>query len=245
MRYAVISDIHSNLEAMKAFLELIPEYKIEKVICLGDIVGYNTNPDECAEILSMLRNIEIVRGNHDRAFTEKRYDDFSEHARAAIVWTIKNCRQKTKDFIAGIKKGPKIIDGVFAVCHGSPLNEDAYIFNKSSAGSAFNWMLDKKVNTLFFGHTHWQKLFVMNKPGEISEITSKKIKIKDGFYYLLNPGSIGQPRDRDNRAAFMIFDDQSKIVEPVRFNYSFQKTQEKILANGLPRFLAERLASGI
>ena len=244
MRYAIISDIHSNLESLKAFLELIPEYLIEKIICLGDIVGYNTNPDECVKILSMLKNISFIRGNHDRAFIEKDYDYFSENARKAIIWTIKNTKPETKDFIKNIEPGPKLIDDLFMIAHGSLVDEDLYIFSKKDTKYDFKLLKEYGVNISFFGHTHWQTAFKLDKNDITEEIKSPEIKLKKNNFYLINPGSIGQPRDRDPRASFTVFDTAQNSIQIVRFNYNFAKTQEKIIKNRLPQLLADRLAVG-
>lgn len=245
MRYAVISDIHSNLESLKKWLEVIPDYEIEKVICLGDLVGYNANPDECVKIISMLKNVEVIRGNHDRVLISKEYNEFSDHARDAIIWSIKNTNSETKDYIKNLTIGPKIIDEKFAICHGSLIDEDVYLFTPGNTKYDFQVMKDTAINIAFFGHTHWQTIFRMNKDGKVDVVKRQKMKLDTEEYYLINPGSIGQPRDRDPRASFLVFDSDANEIQIVRYNYSFQVTQKKVLEKKLPSFLAERLAFGV
>lgn len=245
MRYAIISDIHSNLESIKQFLEIIPKYEVEKIICLGNLVGYNTNPNECVKIISMLKNIEIIRGNHDRVLITKDYYDFSDNARDAIIWNIKHSNDETKEFIKNLVMGPKIIDETFAICHGSLIDEDNYLFTPGQTKYDFQVLKETEVKVAFFGHTHWQTIFRMDNNDKIESIKKQKMTLEKEEFYLINPGSIGQPRDRDPRASFLIFDSEKNEIQNIRYNYSFQVTQRKILENKLPEFLAERLAFGV
>jgi len=245
MRYAVISDIHSNLESLKKFLEIIPQYEVQKIICLGDLVGYNANPNECVKIISMLRDVEIIRGNHDRVLITREYNDFSEHAREAISWSIENSTDETKDYIKNLVIGPKIIDNTFAICHGSLIDEDIYLFTPGQTKYDFQVLKDTGIKIAFFGHTHWQTVFKMNSENKVDIVKRQKLKIESEEYYLINPGSIGQPRDRNPKASFLVFDSEENEIQIIRYNYSFQLTQKKILENNLPEFLAERLAFGV
>jgi putative phosphoesterase len=244
MRYAIISDIHSNLESFKVCLKIFPKLKIEKIICLGDIVGYNPNPNECVYIISTFNNLEIVRGNHDKAVTMGDYSYFSEHAKDAIKWTIKNINHVSFDYLNNIEKGPKIVDDLFAICHGSALDEENYMFMPFHTKGDFLWLKKNNIKILFFGHTHYQVVFSMNKSNDIETINNNTLTLDPGSYYLINPGSIGQPRDNDPRASFIVFDSDKMQINVIRYNYPFHITQEKIIDHSLPEFLAERLAYG-
>ncbi len=244
MKYAIISDIHSNLESMKTFLKLLPKLQIEKIICLGDIIGYNPNPNECIQIISKFNNLEIIRGNHDKAIIENNYYDFSDYAKKAIKWTAKNINQPSLNFLNNIIKGPKIIDDLFAICHGSALDEDNYLFMPFHTKGDFYWLSKKNLKILFFGHTHYQGIFCMNKKKKIEVLIDDVLQIDPDCYYLINPGSIGQPRDNDPRASFIVFDSDKMLINVLRYNYPFKETQLKIINNDLPQFLAERLAYG-
>lgn len=244
MKYAIISDIHSNLESLKFFLKILSKLQIEKIICLGDIVGYNANPNECIKIISSFNNLEIIRGNHDRAVIAKDYHYFSQDAKSAIKWTIKNIDQLSFEFLNSFNKGPKIIDNSFAICHGSAIDEDNYLFMPSHTKGDFYWLKKNGIKILFFGHTHYQCIFCMDKKKNVQILTNNSLILDTDCSYLINPGSIGQPRDNDPRASFAIFDSDKMLINIIRYRYPFRETQSKIINNDLPRFLAERLAFG-
>lgn len=244
MRYAIISDIHSNLESLQIFLQYLNQLKIEKVLFLGDLVGYNANPNECIEILSRFNNLETIRGNHDRAIIENDYYYFSDNAKEAIRWTIKNISQSSYIYLNKIEQGPKIIDNAFAICHGSALDEDDYLLAPVYTKGDFLWLKENNINLLFFGHTHYQTAYTLSKKNKIETIKKYEIKIKPDVCYLINPGSLGQPRDNDRRASFAVYDSEKQKVNIIKYDYPFEITQRKIRSNNLPSFLAERLAYG-
>lgn len=244
MRYIIISDIHSNLEALIIFIELLSKFKIDKFICLGDIVGYNCNPNECVKIISSMNNVRVIRGNHDRAVVKREYYDFSEYARISVEWTIRNLTSESYSFLYSLESGPKIIDDSFAICHGSLIDEDRYIFSRQYAREDFEWLKEHNIKLAFFGHTHIQVAYSCNMYDKIEVINSKKIKLQDEFSYLINPGSIGQPRDGNPLASFAIYDTEEETVEIIRYEYNIEETQRKILKNHLPEFLAVRLMFG-
>lgn len=245
MRYAIISDIHGNLEAFMHFLKLLPELKVEKIIFLGDLVGYNPNPNECIELISRFKSARYIRGNHDRVCIDKKYHDFSSHAVRAIRWTIGQLTPGSKKFLSAMDSGPALIDGLFLICHGSPLDEDEYILNAYETRPHFSWLKEQPVKILFFGHTHMQRIYYSKQgTSDVKISTHSKIKIVPDKLYLINPGSIGQPRDKNPNPGFALFDSQTMKVQLHRFSYPFDITAKKILYHKLPAILAQRLSGG-
>lgn len=243
MRYAIISDVHGNLEALKAFLKLLPGLNVEKLICLGDFVGYNPNPNECIKILAKINSAVFIRGNHDRVCVDKKYQDFLPQAIQAIRWTIDRLSVPSRDFLISLKTGPVIVDGLFGICHGSPLDEDEYILNAYDAKGHFSWLGENRIRLLFFGHTHMQRVYSLkDRKSRVEKVS--EVRIEPDRSYLINPGSLGQPRDRNHEPGFALFDSDSMKVRLLRFPYSFEKTGKKIISQGLPGVLAARLAAG-
>ncbi|MBI1911601.1 MAG: metallophosphoesterase family protein [Deltaproteobacteria bacterium] len=243
MRYAVISDIHSNLEAFSAFIDEVENLDINKIICLGDIVGYNANPNECIDIIRK-KKIICVMGNHDsRASGLEDPFDFNLQAQTAIYWTRHALNAENKEFLRNLPR-TLLIDNKFLAVHGSIDDTDTYILGERSALRNFDLLREMgRPNLCFFGHTHVPVTFAEHD-GSADIKTDQTIKIEKGVNYLINPGSIGQPRDRDPRASFIIYDTRKSIVTFHRIEYDIQSTAEKILAAGLPERLAERLKLG-
>lgn len=244
MRYAFISDIHSNLEALSAVLKQIDFCNIDETVCLGDIVGYNANPNECIEIING-RNIKCVMGNHDaRAAGLEEPDDFTYLAKEAILWTR---GQLTSQSLAFLKNLPRRLsfshDKLLAV-HGSLQNTDEYIFSLQDVAANFALMdQETDANTCFFGHTHIRITYKEMKKS-IYPCYENIITIEEAMRYLINPGSVGQPRDGDSKASFLIYDTSDRKVEFFRISYDIDKACRKIIVAGLPIELAERLTSG-
>ncbi len=252
MRYLILSDIHSNIEALQAVLEAA-EGAYEQVICCGDLVGYGPDPDAVVEWVR--KNVTaLVRGNHDKACSGVMdAEDFSEGARLSAYWTRDHMRIETQRYLQTLPAGPRDIEGQFAILHGSPRDEDEYVPAPWAAAGVFGFL---KHRVSFFGHTHLQGGFIRNR-NRISEVRLKPIpkravsgikargtlEIQADETYYLNPGSVGQPRDRDSRAAFVIYDTDG-LVEYGRVTYDIDTTMGKILDAGLPEFLAYRLAVG-
>lgn len=247
MRYLIFSDIHSNLEALEKCLELA-EGKYDQALCLGDLVGYGPDPNA---VIDRIRSISraIVRGNHDKAccgLTDA--EDFNFLARAATEWTRTQLTPENEEYLRNLPNGPLQIDGIELV-HGSPFDEDEYIFDTMGAVQAFQ---SADASLIFFGHSHQQGGFMLTLDKRLQAISLPSIKddepasvpIHDDARFLLNPGSIGQPRDGDSRAAFVILDVDAKRVDFYRIPYDVAKTQEKMRAAGLPDPLISRLDIG-
>lgn len=246
MRYFLFTDIHGNLEALLPVLKFAEKKKIGHYIFLGDLVGYGASPEEVIQKVRALKPLSIIRGNHDKAVCSlDSVQTFNPIAAAAIHWTKENISKKNMDYITNLKKGPEIIHKDIMICHGAPFDEDHYIFGEFDASEAFSHITTP---ICFFGHTHFP--FVYTEKDKLIDGTfltgnSNEIKIEEGITYLINPGSVGQPRDRNNRAACAIYDSDSKKVKFYRFEYDIKETQRKILDAKLPPALAERLTMGI
>jgi predicted phosphodiesterase len=246
MRYLIFADIHGNLEAFLAVLKFVQKKKIDYYLFLGDLVGYGASPNETIQKIHGLKPISMIRGNHDKAVCGlDSIETFNFIAASAIYWTKKRILKKNNDFLLRLKKGPLIVHDFITICHGSPFDEDYYVFGESDAAEAFHY-----VNTplCFFGHTHFP--FVYTKSDDLVEETflvgnSNEIKIEKGITYLINPGSVGQPRDRNPLAACSIYDSQAQKIKFYRLEYDREEAQKKILEENLPPALAERLSLGI
>ncbi|PYV24026.1 MAG: metallophosphoesterase [Acidobacteria bacterium] len=255
MRYLVLSDIHANLEALEKCLG-VAKGKHDRVLCLGDLVGYGPDPNAAMERTRELANT-VIRGNHDKAcagITDA--EDFNALARASALWTRNELTPQNSAFLRSLPAGPVLLDG-FELVHGSPADEDEYIAGPVQALPALRSLT---LQTVFFGHTHHQGGFMLTRQGHFQSIRDSILRqgpgssdndqrrvvlpLEDGFRYLINPGSVGQPRDGDWRAAFAIFDESKRKVEYYRTPYDLSKTQEKMQKAGLPEPLILRLAIG-
>lgn len=246
MRYLIISDIHSNLEALEAVLQAAPPERFDKVLVLGDIVGYGADPNAVVDRVRELAPDVIVRGNHDKvASGVEPADGFNDAARRAALWTFNALTPENRAYLAELEAGPRIIDETLEICHGSPVDEDEYIFEPTDAIEALR-VAERPV--CFFGHTHVQIAYWLSGDSFDVIVTGSddetQITLDPSRRYLINPGSIGQPRDGDPRAAFATFDAAAGVVVLRRVPYPVNDAQAKIAAAGLPEGLARRLALG-
>lgn len=240
MRYAIISDIHANAEALKTVLDTIDKEKIDQIVCLGDVVGYNAEPNECIEILKE-RNIPTILGNHDAVACELEEPwGFNAVAMPAILWTR---RELTRENYEWLQRLPDTLNfGDFAVVHGAPKNHNTYLFSWEDIHPHLYFFDEQNVNLCFFGHTHLPSILSVDGSYMVDE--DGIFQLKPGKSYFINPGSVGQPRDGDARSAFGIFDSEKLIFQLVRVEYAIEVTAEKILRVNLHPFLAERLHHG-
>ncbi len=237
MRYAIFSDTHSNLEAFDTFSNYCKKSKIDRYLMLGDIVGYGANPQEvCDEVFRI--SDAVILGNHDQAiWDDDLLDWFNEEAKEAILWTRSKLKGET---VKKLKELPYVrVDGIMTLTHSSPNNPEKYpyIYDWATAYKGF-----KSFSTLlcFIGHTHLPMLFSEKKSaGCFLEEGAHQLMRDDR--YIISCGSIGQPRDRDNRLSFGIFDDEAYTISLVRLSYSCKEAARKIRNAGLPRNLADRL----
>jgi predicted phosphodiesterase len=246
MRYLVFTDIHGNLEALLAVLKFVVKKRIDHYLFLGDLVGYGASPNEVVQKLAALKPMSLVRGNHDKAVCGlDSVQTFNPIAASAIYWTKSRITKKNFDYLYKIKKSPEIVHETITICHGAPFDEDYYIFGEFDAAEAFNYF---QTPVCFFGHTHFP--FVYTEKDQLVEGTflvgrANEVKLEKGVRYLINPGSVGQPRDRNPLAAFAIYDSDARSVKFYRVEYEIAEAQRKILDENLPSALAERLTLGI
>ncbi len=237
--YAILSDIHGNLEALQAVLKDAQELGVSHYVCLGDIVGYNANPSECLEIIREL-GCKCVCGNHDHFCS---FDDdltgFHPMAADAIDWTRRQLSAEQQKFLAELKLVERVEN--FTIVHSTLDMPEmwGYVFESLEAEASFNYQL---TTVCFYGHTHVPMAF--QKASVVEGGTFTKLKITLGKKYFVNVGSIGQPRDGDSRASYGIYDMEKREIELRRIPYDVATAQDKIRKAGLPERLAARLAIG-
>lgn len=247
MKTLIISDLHSNDEALKTVLNRVRRKRIDRVFCLGDIVGYGAQPNQVLDRLRALRPRKyVVRGNHDRVAAG--LDDgssFNHAAKAAAFWTRDHLSAANRRFLLKLPIGPIQVDDTSMICHGSPLDEDQYLFSEADAFAILEYFSASRV--IFFGHTHLAAVFSSGPSREATARIYREeaiVKLDRAKRYLINPGSIGQPRDRNPAASCAIFDDERYTVQFIRVAYEISRAQTAILKAGLPRILADRLSFG-
>ena len=245
MRYLIVSDIHSNLEALQAVLREA-ESQYERVICCGDLVGYGADPNAVLD-WARVSLAAVVRGNHDKAGAGgNELEWFNPIARASATWTQQVLTEENLAWLTGLPKGPAHVEG-FQILHGSPLDEDEYLINTYDV-THISPYLEAQVS--FFGHTHLQGGFLCHRRGikRIERVPDEEdevvLELDPDLYYLINPGSVGQPRDNDPRAAWLLYSPEERLVRYRRTAYDVERAQEKIRREGLPHGLAERLGVG-
>jgi len=247
MRFLVLSDIHSNAEALSAVLARVRRKRFDRVLVLGDFVGYGANPNQVIERIRRLRReTTAIRGNHDKVVCGADTGDlFNPVALAAARWTSAKLTPRSRKFLEALPLGPLEIEPGLTICHGSPRDEDAYIFSDRDAFVNFR-LFDFSV--CFFGHSHIPCVFTLEPHGirvEVIEGDRVRYPLEANRRYLVNPGSIGQPRDRNRSASYAIFDSSEGVVAFDRVPYDVDKAREKILRAGLPAMLGDRLLVGI
>jgi predicted phosphodiesterase len=246
-RYLVISDIHSNLEALDAVLQASSTQNCDAVLVLGDLVGYGASPNEVVTRIRELNPAAIVRGNHDKVASGlETAEDFNPMARAAMDWTRGASSHDTLDYLRALPAGPQIVADQIEVCHGSPVDEDLYVVADLDAIRSIE---ATRRPLCLFGHTHvalcakldGDRRLEIELPQGHPEF---EIDLAPSTKYLINPGSVGQPRDGDSRASYAIADLDKKVVTLYRVAYPIETAQRKILEAGLSPMLAYRLGMG-
>ena len=245
MRYLILSDIHANMDAFETVLGHASG-RWDRVLVLGDLVGYGAEPNEAIDRVRALNPDAVIRGNHDKAACG--IDDgsqFNNVARAAALWTGEQLTPANIRYLRDLPMGPTEIDSLTEICHGAPFDEDHYIFDGNDARLAFD-AAEKPL--CLFGHTHLPVIF--RKVDDFYEGTAPDpnkqvlLPLQRGARYLVNVGSIGQPRDGDPRAGYGVLDDEARELHLFRVHYPVERAQQKILAAGLPASLANRLSVG-
>ncbi len=240
MKYAIFSDMHGNQEAYESVLNDVAKENPDKYFCVGDIVGYGANPNECLKMTKSLAPVAVC-GNHDWASVElTSIEYFNEYARQALLWTSSGLTDEDKDYLRSLHL--TYADDDLTMVHGTwmrPENFD-YVFDFQTA-SRMTKMIPTKIG--FIGHSHVAGAFFV-EDGQQEYSVQSKIKIERDKSYLINVGSVGQPRDGDRRASYCIWDKDKGTIETRRVEYDIEKAKKKIVEAGLPRFLATRLSEG-
>src|SRR3954469_150210 len=239
MKYAIIADIHANLEAFNTVLEDIKTQNCTHVACLGDVVGYNANPKECLDMVRAM-NVPVVKGNHDEyCSSENDLEGFNPHAAEAINWTRDQLTAEDRQWLRDLKYIRLVAS--FTLVHATLDGPQrwGYVFDKLAAAASFTY---QNTSVCFFGHTHVPVAFI--RDSVVRGGTYSKFKVEPGRKYFVNVGSVGQPRDGNPKAAYVIYDLDEGSIELRRLDYDIPKAQQKILEAGLPPRLADRLSGG-
>ncbi len=242
MRYAIISDIHGNVEALQAVIGDIEGRAVDAVVCLGDIVGYYPDPERCIEIVKKAVSY-CVAGNHDYAAIGRiDTQNFTYYAYAAMEWTKQNISERAREYLESLPLTVTLENMFFT--HSSPSNPQDWVYvfpdSEETVFEAFNSLM---YGVNFIGHTHWPSIMIQEDERIILH-SEHVIGISDAHYYLVNVGSVGQPRDFDSRSCYALYDTDNREISLVRVEYDYRITQKKIRDKHLPVFLAERLEKG-
>ena len=239
-KIAILGDIHSNIDALEVVLEDAREQGVEEYFCTGDIVGYNACPHECLEIIRSL-GCPVVKGNHDHYVASQRnLDDFNPYAAAVVEWTR---GQLTAEELEYLHEMPFSVTKIGMTLVHSTMDRPesfGYVFDNQQAETNF---INQKTPVCFHGHTHCPMIYEKQMAG-IFRIDPQEFKLPIGRKYFINVGSVGQPRDGDPRASYVIYDVKTRTVTFRRLEYDIKSAQERVLAAGLPERLAFRLAVG-
>jgi predicted phosphodiesterase len=239
MKYAIIADIHANLEALQVVLQDIKEQQCTHVACLGDVVGYNANPKECLDIIRGM-NIPCVKGNHDEYCSiDEHLEGFNPHAAEAVAWTRQQLTEDDRKWLRELKYVRLVAS--FTIVHATldVPQRWGYVFDKLAAAASFTY---QNTSICFFGHTHVPVAFV--RDSVVRGGSYSKFKVEPGRKYFVNVGSVGQSRDGVAKATYVVYDMDEGSIELRRLDYDIATAQAKIRAAGLPERLAERLAVG-
>ncbi|MFH2011296.1 MAG: metallophosphoesterase family protein [Pseudomonadota bacterium] len=241
MRWAILSDIHGNLEAFRAVLDCLSNESIDRIAFLGDVVGYGANPNECIEILKGITSV-IVAGNHDYgAIGLADTFNFNPVARAAVEWTVNELSAINRNYLSELHL-ISIIDDITFV-HSTPYSPQnwGYLFYRDELDINFDSL---QTRICFIGHSHIPAVFVRDEKRKTSISENLKVRMKEGESYIINVGSVGQPRDGIPDAAFGIYDTKECVFTLKRISYDIGIAQKKIIKAGLPERLAFRLIIG-
>jgi predicted phosphodiesterase len=254
LRFLILSDMHANAEALAAVLARVRRKRFDATLVLGDLVGYGASPNQVVDAIRELDGPLVgVRGNHDKVVTGVSLGgDFQPSALQVARWTAERLTAANLRYLRDLPMGPLPVSGDVAICHGSPLDEDAYVFSAADALEIFS---QHPLAVTFFGHTHIPSIFSIPagggpfRGGELHlarlDGTRGVLALDPGRRYLINPGSIGQPRDRDPRAAYMTYDSRRQVVTWHRVRYAVERARQRIVQAGLPRTLGDRLLLGV
>jgi predicted phosphodiesterase len=239
MKFAIIADIHANLEAFQVVLDDCKKQQVTHYACLGDVVGYNANPKECLDIVRAM-NMPCVKGNHDEyCSSTEALEGFNPAAAEAVNWTRKQLTEDDTQWLRDLKYTRMVTN--FTIVHATLDGPQrwGYVFDKLAAAASLTY---QNTSLCFFGHTHVPVAFM--KDSVVRGGTYSKFKVEPGKKYFVNVGAVGQPRDNNPKSAYVVYDTLEATIELRRLDYDIAAAQKKILAVGLPPRLAERLAYG-
>jgi predicted phosphodiesterase len=239
MKFAIIADIHANLEALEVVLADTKNERVTHYACLGDVVGYNANPKECLDIIRGM-GMPCVKGNHDEyCSSDNALDGFNPAAALAVEWTRNQLTEDDRKWLRELKYMRLVTS--FSIVHATLDGPQrwGYVFDKLAAAASLTY---QNTSVCFFGHTHVPVAFV--RDSVVRGGSYSKFKVEPGKKYFVNVGSVGQSRDGVAKATYVIYDVVSQTIELRRLDYDIPKTQAKIIAAGLPKRLADRLADG-
>lgn len=243
MRLGIFSDVHSNLEALNAVIEDYEDKRIDKFICLGDVVGYGANPNECCDIVKGLASMTVL-GNHDAAVAGRMDYSFYYHdAREALNWCVRQLSPENHAWLRSLPYLETMNDMCFS--HGSPLKPEKfdYIFNMSQASELIEHY-DQIATASFLGHSHLAKSFTLGLGG-VSEVVATRFSLRRNRKYIITDGSVGQPRDCDNRACYTVYDTDTRVFEYYRVEYDIESAAKKIFIADLAVGFGKRLFMGV
>ena len=239
MKFAIIADIHANLEAFQVVLEDAKSQNVTHYACLGDVVGYNANPKECLDIVRKM-GMPCVKGNHDEyCSSEEHLEGFNPAAAEAVNWTRGQLSEEDRQWLRDLKYTRMVT--TFTIVHATldAPQRWGYVFDKLAAAASFTY---QNTPLCFFGHTHVPVAFI--RDSVVRGGTYSKFKVEAGKKYFINVGAVGQPRDNNPKCSYVVYDVSEGTIEQRRLDYDIATAQKKILAAGLPERLAERLAYG-
>ncbi len=244
MRYLVLADIHANIDALEAVLREAAATSFDHVLILGDLVGYGAEPNAVVTRVRGLGPLTAVRGNHDKvAAGVADTQDFNPMAKEAAQWTMRAVDADNRAFLASLPVGPIAVDDLIEICHGAPFDEDAYVVDSLDALKSIT---DATRPVCVYGHTHLpMAMALVGRDFQYLDAEAgTSLRLEPGAHYMINAGSVGQPRDGDPRAAWAVIDTATRRVEFHRTSYDVSAAQERIRLAGLPESLARRLAAG-
>ena len=246
MRIGIFSDVHANIEALTAVLEAYRSERIDKYVCIGDTVGYGASPNECCDVIRGVAAFTIL-GNHDAAVAGRMdYSYYYDAARHALDMHAKQLSPENMEWLRGlpyeVREGR---EGEICFCHGSPINleEFEYIFSVEQAARCLE-IYDQLATVTFIGHSHLCKAFALTRD-DVYEVVAQKFTIRPDHRYIVSVGSVGQPRDYDNRASYTVYDTEEKVFEFKRVAYDIDAAAQKIFTSDLERNFGNRLFLGV
>ena len=243
MRIAIISDIHSNVEALTEVLKVVDHQKVDRLVSLGDVVGYGASPNPCCELVRSHAEVTLL-GNHDAAVAGRMdYSFYYDAARHALDWSANVITDENLGWLRSLPYTYRIGDVGFS--HGSPIEPRSYeyIFALEQARELMPHAVDLPEVT-FIGHSHLCKAFAIGN-GEVNDVVAQKFGIRKGYKYIISVGSVGQPRDYDNRACFVICDTDARTVEYLRVEYDIEASAQRIFDADLALNFGKRLFLGV